>query len=113
MATENNLRLSLKKAAFDVMVTGEKKIEYRKGSKWMKSRLFNKDGSRKEYDNVIFTNGYKSDSPFFIANYQGFEIEKDGWDNNTPYSNGLVVGRVEVGDFKIRLGSVFFTGNLD
>ena len=35
------LRLTLKKKAFDVMVTGEKQEEFRKYSKWIESRLFN------------------------------------------------------------------------
>ena len=51
------LHLSLHHMAFEVMVTGEKELEFRKKSKWIEARLFNKDGSRKQYDFIKFTNG--------------------------------------------------------
>ena len=41
------LYLTLKKKPFEVMKIGEKKSEYRENSKWMRSRLFNKDGTKK------------------------------------------------------------------
>lgn len=55
------------------MVTGEKREEFRKPSKWMLSRMFNKnkDGSKsfKKYDLVKFVNGYGNDKPYFIAEF--------------------------------------------
>ena len=50
--------MTLKAAPYEVMVTGEKKVEFRKVSKWMESRLFSKDGDR-QYDRVVFVNGYR------------------------------------------------------
>jgi len=37
---QKTLFLSLKKQPFDVMVTGEKKEEFRKNKNWIRSRLF-------------------------------------------------------------------------
>jgi len=59
----NILHLSIKKEPFEVMVTGEKDIEVRKISTWIDSRLFNKNGSKKHYDLVKFTNGYGKSRP--------------------------------------------------
>ncbi len=47
------LRLTLKRKWFDMVANGEKKEEYRQPSKWILSRLENK-----EYDRVEFKNGY-------------------------------------------------------
>jgi hypothetical protein len=69
------LHLTLHKAAFDVMVTGEKKLEFRTPSKWINSRLFNKDGTKKHYDYIKFTNGYGSDKPYFVCEFKGFDYE--------------------------------------
>jgi hypothetical protein len=99
------LRLTLSALPFEVMRTGEKLVEYRKPSDWIKSRLVGKS-----YDVVHFTNGYGKDKPFFIAQYRGYEIEQRGFSSPT-YSNGLKV-EVAIGDFKIYLGSVLQKGNL-
>ena len=56
------------------MVTGEKNREYREPTKWISSRLFYKDGTRKDFDVVKFTNGYERDKPYFAASFLGFEI---------------------------------------
>lgn len=48
------LFLSLKKEAFEVMVTGEKKEEFREGSDWIDSRLYDHDRNEKEYDLINF-----------------------------------------------------------
>lgn len=92
------LKLTLKAEPFEVMISGEKIAEYRKPSAWIMSRLYNKDGSEKEYDFVKFTNGYNSDSPSFLAIYCGFEIVEQN--QIITYSNGLVVN-VEKGDIMI------------
>lgn len=98
------LLLTLSKKPFEVMVTGEKDIEYRKPSKWILSRLKGKD-----YDYVKFVNGYGNDKPYFVAEYKG-------WSQNAivryqSYSNGLEV-HTESGDVFIYLGKVIETGNL-
>ena len=100
---KNTLTLALKKLPFDVMVTGEKSREYRKPSKWIKSRLYNKHGAQRQYDFVKFVNGYGAHRPYFVCEFLYFfessEIE------NIQFSNGLVV-EVERGDFVIALGEI-------
>lgn len=101
------LYLTLKKAAFDVMVTGEKPFEYRKDSKWIRSRLFDsKTGKRKKYDFIHFTNGYGNDKPYFIVEYNGFTQFECDTNLYKPYSNGLIVGLMGPRDFKIFLGEI-------
>ncbi len=99
------LKLTLKKPPFDVMITGEKKSEYRNTSKWMKSRLYNKDGTKRDYDLIKFTNGYGKQRPYFYAEFLDFEIVKKV---NKKYSNGLKVfyPELEEGYFKINLGKI-------
>jgi CRISPR/Cas system-associated endonuclease/helicase Cas3 len=101
---KKTLFLSLKKEPFDVMVTGEKSDEYRKPSKWIKSRLLDKD-----YDVVKMTNGYGPDKRYFIAEYYGFKISS--FNQSIEYSNGLIVN-VGRGDIIISLGEIIETGNL-
>jgi len=82
------LRLTLKKAPFDVMVTGEKTEEFREDSQWIRSRLFNKDGSPRQCDQIEYVNGYGADRPRFTTDFQGFELLASV---NRQYSNGLEV----------------------
>ena len=103
------LHLTLEKSAFDVMVTGEKTIEYRKPTAWIKSRLYDKNDNKRTYDIIKFTNGYGSDKPYFIAEFLGFN---DSWmDCTKEYSNGLKV-EIKEGDYKIHLGKIIEKGNL-
>lgn len=97
------LRLTLSKKPFDVMVTGEKSKEFRTPSKWIKSRLFDKNGNVRDYDLVEFKNGYGSDVPMFMAEYRGF-IESSRYFSK-EYSNDLKV-QVNAGDFEIFLGEI-------
>lgn len=110
------LHLTLSKAPFEVMVTGEKKQEFRKPSKWIESRLIldkTKVYSPKEYDLVKFTNGYGKNCPYFIVEYKM-------WHRHSPfykelkkvYSNGLEV-LVESGDYIIHLGEIIEIGNYE
>lgn len=98
------LLLTLSKLPFDVMVTGEKEVEYRKPSKWILSRLKGKD-----YDYVKFVNGYGNDKPYFIAEFEGYVICNCGY--RAIFSNGLDVV-VSSGDIAILLGKVVEKGNL-
>lgn len=106
---ESILYLSLKKAPFEVMVTGEKPREYRKTGDWIKSRLIHKNGTQKVYGIVHFTNGYGPDKPFFQATYQGCYLSTVN--ETITYSNGLVVD-IEIGDTVICLGTIIQRGNL-
>ena len=99
------LRLTLHKAAFDVMVTGEKTYEYRKPSKWIMSRLVDKKtGAFNHYDLVEFVNGYGSDKPMFWAEFLRAE-KMIGEPYRLMYSNGLEV-LVETGDIVITIGKI-------
>ena len=92
------LKLTLHKKAFEVMVTGEKKLEFRKPSAWIMSRLKGKD-----YDAVEFVNGYGVHRPRFMATFKEYHVADENEEFN--YSNGLKV-KVEPGDICIRIGKV-------
>lgn len=103
------LTLAIHKAAFDVMVTGEKPYEYRKPTKFIKDRLIGKDGAPMHYDGIKFVNGYGDNRPFFVARFRRFSITKNNSVN--AFSNGLTVD-VTKGDFVIHLGGIIEVGNL-
>jgi len=63
------LHLTIKKKWFDMIASGEKKEEYRTIKKHWDTRLLGKD-----YDHVLFVNGYKKDSPKVMLTYKGFHI---------------------------------------
>lgn len=100
------LRLSLHKLPFDIMKTGDKKLEFRKPSKWIMSRLVDKNGEPKHYDYVEFTNGYGADKHKFMAEYKGFEFSKTLIPATYHYPNGLSVV-VSNGDVIIELGELY------
>ena len=99
------LYLTLKKKPFEVMKSGEKKSEYRENSKWIRSRLFNKDGTKRKYDYVKFTNGYGKTRPNFTVKFINFEKI---FELKKTYSNGLVVNYPKNlnGYYKINLGDI-------
>lgn len=97
------LYLTLNKKAFEVMVTGEKQVEYRRQSGWIKSRLFDKNGNPKKYDYVQFRNGYKKNSPCFSAGYLG--VKQAILPHKKIYSNGLEV-EIDAGYYMIFLGKI-------
>lgn len=105
----NILYLPLNKEPFDIMITGEKSNEYRKPSFWIKSRLFNKDGTSKNIDYIKFTQGYGSDRPYFIAKFEGFKRAKINY--SMKYSNGLKV-IINKADFNIKVGMIVEYGNI-
>ena len=82
------LRLTLSEKPFEVMVTGEKVIEYRRQSQWIRSRLFDKKGEPRVYDKIEFVNGYGKDRPRFTVTYNGFSLVNSV---NETFSNGLCV----------------------
>ena len=105
------LHLSLKSEPFDVMVTGEKRNEYRSPTKWIMSRLVDKNGNPKHYDVVKFVNGYGKDKPQFICEYKGFEILCGPLPSIT-YSNGFCLPRQEPGTIDIKLGTIGIKRNI-
>ncbi len=102
------LLLTLKKEPFEVMITGEKNYEIREFTPWILTRLYERNGSRKNYDVVRFSNGYRKDSPYFIAEFKGFETIFSMQDT---FSNGF---HLEFHDerIKINLGVIIEMGNL-
>jgi len=91
------LYLTVKKKWFDMIASDEKKEEYRQDVKWIRSRLFNSDGTKKEYDIIRFTNGYRKDSPTVDVVYGGFDFGIP----NPKWSNG---GQENV--FRIKIGEI-------
>ena len=85
------------------MVSGKKKVEYRQPSKWIITRL------EKEYDVIKFTNGYGADKPYFICEYNGFEISKK---SETIFIENSII-EVEKGSYMINLGKILETGNIN
>jgi hypothetical protein len=97
------LHLTLYKAPFEVMVTGEKDKEFRHPSDRIISLLYNKDCSKKEFDLVEFTNGYGSKMPRFYAKYLYHDFMTES--KTYTYSNGLTV-YVASSDICIWLGEI-------
>ena len=96
--------MTLNKSPFEVMVTGEKKVEIRLVSPWMTSRLVDKEtGKDKAYDVVEFTNGYGHDVPRFTVPFNGYKLKKKGVKLG-PYSNGLKVDTSGKPTYVISLG---------
>jgi len=108
MNKQRTLVLTLSKTPFELMYKGIKKREFRKPSEWIKSRLFNKDGTRKDYDVVKFTNGYGNNKPTFTAIFNGFDSIKE--DTSIPYDTLTV--EASKGDFVIFLGDVIKKKNI-
>ena len=60
------LHLTLEKKWFDMILSGEKKEEYREIKEYWDKRL-----DHKSYDVVSFRNGYKKDSPRMTVEFHG------------------------------------------
>jgi hypothetical protein len=106
----NTLKLTLKKHWFDIMITGEKNIEYRLVSGWIASRLLDKNGKHRQYDRIRFTNGYGNDKPWFECEFKGFDYSQKGVTAG-HFSNGMKVVTKEP-TYCIFLGKVLDSGNL-
>lgn len=104
------LYLNVTQQAFDVMVTGDKKFEFRRPSPWIMSRVKDEHGNPKFYDQVKIVAGYGSNRPFFIADYKGlFEFSLDAM--ILDWSNGLH-WELRTGDVVIMLGEIKEVGNI-
>ena len=97
------LKLTLKRPWFLLMLSRKKKIEIRKPSDWIKSRLVNRD-----YRKIRFTNGYGNEKPYFVCEYNSYEIATRKQIIN--FDNKEVI--IEVGDYIIHLGKITDKGNL-
>jgi hypothetical protein len=81
MSKRRTLKTTLKREFFDAIYRGEKTEEYRDLSDFWMSRLLIKeaDGSYsyekfREYDTVLFRNGYNPDSPTMEVEWKGTYI---------------------------------------
>ena len=59
------LHLTLKKKWFDMIASGQKTEEYREIKDYWAKRLL------KDYDAILFRNGYSKDAPRFLIEYKG------------------------------------------
>ena len=74
------LYLTLFRKWFDEILEGKKKIEYRDKKEYWKKRLFNQDGSVKNYDKIVFTNGYGSNRPRIEIKFLGVKESQDKYE---------------------------------
>jgi len=86
------------------MITGIKKQEFRKPSKWIKSRLLDK-----KHKYIKFVNGYGKDKPYFICLYKGYSQSKK---SQILYFENQKI-EIENNDYIINLGKIIDYGNLD
>lgn len=73
----NTLKVVIKGEWFDEIASGRKKIEYRDVTPFWDSRLFDKDGNRRNYDSIEFINGYNKDARRMITKFEGFSIRNN------------------------------------
>jgi signal peptidase I len=92
------LYLTVKKCWFDLLEAGDKKLEFRRPSDWIKSRL---EGN--PYDVVCFRDGYGKGARTLYTDYRGYYIASEGF--SASYTNGPTV-EVSAGDYVILLGDI-------
>ena len=76
------LELNLKKKWFDMILSGEKKEEYREIKPYWISRLMDKQTNFfRKFDAVRFKNGYSKDAPNFLIEFKDICIDYgySGW----------------------------------
>ena len=82
------LRLTLKKKWFDMILSGEKKEEYREMKDYWTNRLMSKrskiNEDFKSFDLVCFKNGYQKDAPEIWVECKGITIgtARPEWSDN-------------------------------
>lgn len=93
------LHLTLKKKWFEMILSGEKKEEYREIKPYWSSRLRDKGYCLKEFDLICFKNGYQRDAPTIYVECKGIQIRpgKSEW-GATPGTNYYVIrlGKITV-----------------
>jgi len=71
------LKIVIKGEWFDEIASKKKKIEYREYTPFWISRLYDKDGKKRDYDLIEFINGYNTDARRMITKYEGFNKKGD------------------------------------
>ena len=94
------LHLTLIKKWFDLIASGDKRIEYRTFKLHWEQRLVDKSGMMKCFDEIHFRNGYRQDSPFMRVEFLGTIITHS--DLCTPVHGEELQGK----QFLIIIGSV-------
>ena len=85
------LRLTLSAKPFEATRLGEKHVELRRDSAWIRSRLIVRhSGLVREYDYISYRHGYATDSPYTVCAWGG-TVWCEEEINLGPYSNGLVL----------------------
>ena len=86
------LHLTLKKEWFDLIASGKKKFEYREIKLYWTNRLFKKEHPNRlrNYDYIVFRNGYRVDSPRLNVEYLGLSIKKFNGKNHYALHLGKV-----------------------
>lgn len=105
------LTLVLSYKPFEVMLSGEKGIEYRKPTDWIKSRLFDKQGNKREYDFIKFQHAYMKNAPYFICEFVDFTEYTFFDSGERNFSNGLSV-KIEKGDYLIYFNEILYRENV-
>lgn len=106
---KRTLKVTLKREFFDAIYRGEKKEEYRAYTPFWISRLLVLDEQQneyapREYDTILFRNGYNPDSPTMEVEYKGLFVDTF---SDVP-EDAPVVERL---GFAIQLGKVLKTEN--
>ena len=105
---ERVLFLTVKRAYFDVMVTGEKSVEFRKKTRYWDLRLTHEDGSFREFDYVLFQRGFCEPLRRFRVPWVGTTIVTE---HTQEWSNGAKVAFTGEEFYAISLGPVCSTSS--
>lgn len=97
------LHLNLKKKWFDMILSGEKKEEYRELKEYWYKRLVSNDVHYTEFDTVTFKNGYAKNARKMVLRSEGIKTGKGFKPWGAP-ENGHV--------FIIKLGKIIETENI-
>lgn len=71
--SSRTLTLTIKRKWFDMIKSGEKKEEYRERKLYWHNRLW-QDGKLKEFDRVLFINGYRPESERLLVECTGIGL---------------------------------------
>jgi len=100
------LHLTLFREFFDKILSGEKVEEYRDKKEYWEKRLF-ENRSPKEYDYIIFKNGYSKDAPEMKVEWKGLREDNERYTillgkvvetKNVEHSAGKDVHFLEIED---------------
>lgn len=69
------LHLTLMKKWFDLIKSGQKKIEYRDIKPYWTKRLLDEGGNPKNYDLIFFKNGYSQNCRKMKVEFKGLQIK--------------------------------------